>query len=108
MSVNLTQNSGKMSKKKKKKKRLHWKIEKYTGNVGKICQPVMVKTLQIRCHTLNKKRTLKKLKNCKKYQKSQGNCQSEKMGTMNYCIGKKYYRSRSFLIIMVKIEDKLK
>ena len=40
-------------------KKLHWKIEKNTGKVREICQPVIVKTLQIWYHTLNKKRTLK-------------------------------------------------
>ena len=37
----------------------YWKIEKNTGKVREICQPVIVKTLQIWYHTLNKKRTLK-------------------------------------------------
>ena len=39
--------------------KLHWKIEKNTGKVREICQPVIVKTLQMWYHTLNKKRTLK-------------------------------------------------
>ena len=51
-SRNFTQNTGKF-------KKLYWKIEKNTGKVGQICQPVIVKTLQIWYHTLNKKRTLK-------------------------------------------------
>ena len=50
---NFTQNTGKIGKE------LYWKIEKNTGKVREICQPVMVKTLQIWYHTLNKKRTLK-------------------------------------------------
>ena len=37
----------------------YWKIEKNTGKVREICQPVIVKTLQIWYHTLNKRRTLK-------------------------------------------------
>ena len=36
-------------------KKLFWKIEKNTGKVREICQPVIVKTLQIWYHTLNKK-----------------------------------------------------
>ena len=35
---------------------MNWKIEKNTGKVEEIstiCQPVIVKTLQIRYHTLN-------------------------------------------------------
>ena len=40
-------------------KKLYWKIEKNTGKVREICQSVIVKTLQIRYHTLNKKRTSK-------------------------------------------------
>ena len=43
----------------KNQKKLYWKIEKNTGKVREICQPVIVKTLQIWYHTLNKKRTLK-------------------------------------------------
>ena len=43
---NFTQNTGKIGK-------------NYTGKVREICQPVIVKTLQIWYHTLNKKRTLK-------------------------------------------------
>ena len=39
-------------------KKLYWKVEKDTRKVGEICQPVIVKTLQISYHTLNKK-TLK-------------------------------------------------
>ena len=39
-----------------KSKRLYWKIEKNTGKVREICQPVIVKTLQIWYHTLNKKK----------------------------------------------------
>ena len=37
-SQNFTQNTGKFEK-------LYWKIEKNTGKVGQICQPVIVKTL---------------------------------------------------------------
>ena len=48
-SGNFTQNTGKIWKK------LYWKIEKNTGKVREICQPVIVKTLQIWYHTLNKK-----------------------------------------------------
>ena len=36
-------------------KKLYWKIEKNTGKVREICQPVIVKTLQIWYHILNKK-----------------------------------------------------
>ena len=43
----------------KNQKKLYWKIEKNTGKVREICQPVLVKTLEIWYHTLNKKRTLK-------------------------------------------------
>ena len=43
----------------KNQKKLYWKIEKNTGKVREICQPVIVKTLQIWYHTLNKKWTLK-------------------------------------------------
>ena len=42
-----------------KSEKINWKIEKNTGKVRKICQPVIVKTLQMWYHTLNKKRTLK-------------------------------------------------
>ena len=31
----------------KNQKKLYWKTEKYTGKVWKICEPVIVKTLQI-------------------------------------------------------------
>ena len=49
------------------------KIEKYTGNIREICQPVIVKILQISYSTLDKKKkTLKILENCKKYWKSRG------------------------------------
>ena len=37
----------------------YWKTEKNTGKVSEICQPVIVKTLQMWYQTLNKKRTLK-------------------------------------------------
>ena len=40
-------------------KKFYWKIEKNTGKAREICQKVIVKTLQIWYHTLNKKRTLK-------------------------------------------------
>ena len=36
-------------------KKLYWKIEKNTGKVREIGQPVIVKPLQIWYHTLNKK-----------------------------------------------------
>ena len=39
----------------KNQKKLYWKIEKNTGKVREICQQVIVKTLQIWYHTLNKK-----------------------------------------------------
>ena len=58
------------------------KLEKNVRKVREICQPVIVKTLQIWYHTLNKKEVCKILENCKKYWKSQGICQSEKVGTM--------------------------
>ena len=64
----------------KNQKKLYWKIEKNTGKVREICQLVIVKTLQIWYHTLNKK------KNFKKYWKSREICQSEKVGTMVYAI----------------------
>ena len=41
----------------KNQKNLYWKTEKNTGKVREICQPVIVKTLQIWYQTLNKKRT---------------------------------------------------
>ena len=50
---NFTQNTGKKSEK------IKLEIEKNTGKVREICQPVIVKTLQIWYHTLNKKRTSK-------------------------------------------------
>ena len=34
--------------------KLYWKIKRNTGKVKQICQPVIVKILQIWCHTLNK------------------------------------------------------
>ena len=37
------------------RKKIHVKIEKNTGEDLEICQPVMVKTLKIWNHTLNKK-----------------------------------------------------
>ena len=46
-------------KKLGKSEKLYWRIEKNTGKVREICQPVIVKTLQIWYQTLNKKRTLK-------------------------------------------------
>ena len=39
----------------KNQKKLHWKIERNTGKVREICQPVILKTLQIWYHTLDKK-----------------------------------------------------
>ena len=36
----------------KNQKKLYWKVEKDTRKVGEICQPVIVKTLQISYHTL--------------------------------------------------------
>ena len=36
-------------------KNLYWKIEKNTGKVWEICQPVIAKIVQIWYHTLNKK-----------------------------------------------------
>ena len=66
-----------------KSEKLDWKVEKNTGKVREICQPVIVKTLQIWYHTLNKKKTLK---NTGKLQKNTGKvreiCQSKKVGTM--------------------------
>ena len=37
-----------------KSKKLCWKTEKNTGKVREICQPIIVKTLQVWHHTLNK------------------------------------------------------
>ena len=56
-------------------KKLYWKIEKNTGKVREICQAVIVETLQIWYHTLNKKRTLKNTGKVREI------CQSEKVGT---------------------------
>ena len=64
----------------KNQKKLHWKIERNTGKVREICQPVILKTLQIWYHTLNKKRTFKILENCKRCWKSQGNLSVRKSG----------------------------
>ena len=54
-----------------------------TGIVRENCRPVIVRTLQIWYHTLNKKRTLKILE---KFKTNTGKvrkiCQSEKGGTM--------------------------
>ena len=50
---NFPQNTGKIRKK------LYWKIEKNTGKVLEICQPIIVKTLQIWSHALNKKKNFK-------------------------------------------------
>ena len=47
-SGNFTQNTGKI------RKNFTGKLEKNTGKVREICQPVIVKTLQIWYHTLNK------------------------------------------------------
>ena len=64
--------------------KLYWKIEKNTGKVREICQPVIVKTLQIWYHTLNKKRTLKNTGKLRKIlersEKSQGNLSVRKSG----------------------------
>ena len=60
-------------------KKLYWKIEKNTGKVREICQPVIVKTLQIWYYTLNKKK-LKILENCEKYWKSRRNLSVRKSG----------------------------
>ena len=38
--------------------KLYWKIEKNTGKVREICQPVIVKTLLIWYHTLNNKKAV--------------------------------------------------
>ena len=44
----------------KNQKKLYWKIEKkILEKSGKVVKPVIVKTLQIWYHTLNKKRTLR-------------------------------------------------
>ena len=43
-----------LGKRKSIFRKLYWKIEKNTGKVGEICQPVIVKTLKIWYHTLNK------------------------------------------------------
>ena len=68
----------------KNKKKLYWKIDKNTGKVREICQQVIVKTLQIWCHTLNKKELLKILDSCEKYWKSQGNLSVQKSGNHVY------------------------
>ena len=64
----------------KNQKKLYWKIEKNTGKVKDICQPVIVKTLQIWYNTLNKKELQKILENCEKYWKSQRNLSVRKSG----------------------------
>ena len=66
----------------KNQKKLYWKIEKNTGKVREICQPVIVKTLQIWYHTLNKKRTLK----------NQGNLSVRKSGNHVNTWGFVYYK----------------
>ena len=64
-------------------KKLYWKMGKSTGNVGEICHLVIVKTLQIRYHTFNKKKNFKKSwKTAKSTGKVGELCQSEKVGTM--------------------------
>ena len=65
-----------------KLEKIYWKIEKNTGKVREICQPVIVKTLQIWYHTLNKKRTLKNTGKLRKIMESQGNLSVRKVGTM--------------------------
>ena len=72
----------------KNQKKFYWKIEKNTGKVGEICHPVIVKTLQIWYHTLNKKKNFKNTGNCQKKKKKNAGkvrkiCQSEKVGTMD-------------------------
>ena len=70
--------SGNFAKTGKIRKNCTDRLEKNTGNVWKICQPVIVKTLQIWSHTLIKKKkkgTLKSTGNCEKHWKI---CQSEK------------------------------
>ena len=65
-----------------------WKTEKKTGKVGEFCQAVIMETLQIWYHTLNRKVTLKNTGKLWKYWKSQGEvreiCQSEQVGTMRW------------------------
>ena len=60
--------------------------KKYTGKVGEICQPVIVKTLANRVSYLNKKKNFKKYWKTEKHWKSREICQSEKVVTMlKYC-----------------------
>ena len=70
-SGNFTQNTGKMRKK------LYCKIEKNTGKVLEICQPVMMK------NPANIGTYFKCRRTFKTCWKSQGNFQSEKVGTMH-------------------------
>ena len=61
----------------------YWKNRKKNSWVREICQPVIVKTLQIWYHTLSKKRTFKKYwKTVKNTGKVGEICQSEKVGAM--------------------------
>ena len=73
---------------KNQKKKLHWKIEKKknTGKVREICQPVIVKTLQIWYHNKKKnfKNTGKLRKMLEKSEKSQGNLSVRKRGKHEY------------------------
>ena len=62
--------------------KIMWKIGKTTGEVREICQPVMVKTLQIQYHSLNLKNNLKYRKTAKTTGKVGEICQCEKVGTM--------------------------
>ena len=57
----------------KNQKKLYWKIEKNTGKVKEICQPEIVKTLQIWYHTLNLKKNFRKDWKTVRQRKSQGN-----------------------------------
>ena len=65
-----------------KSEKLYWKTAKNTGKISEICQSKIVKTLQIWCHALNKKRTGKNTGKLQKILEVREICQSEKVGTM--------------------------
>ena len=76
-SGNFTQNTGKIGK------NYTGKLKRILEKVREICQPVIVKTLQIWYHTLNKKRTLKNTGKLPKILESQGNLSVRKSGNHN-------------------------
>ena len=84
-------------------KKLYWKIEKNTGNVREICQPVIVKTLQIWYNTLNKKRTLKNTGKLRKILEKSGKFVSPKKWEPWNALGKTFY-SRCQMTFYSKIK----